>query len=116
MAARRIVALVACCALGAGLALFGSYRLGARNAERKHADAIAAIEQDYAEYRADADRSMGELRLALDESKGRVDAIGRGLASAVDLARGVADRGRRIAILIDGIDEALRAIRGEPDD
>jgi hypothetical protein len=86
------------------LALLGSAYLGARIERNKYTAIVASIELEH-------ERSMGELRSSLEQSQGRIDAIGIGLGHAVDTASKLADRSARIKALILGIDEAIRLIR-----
>lgn len=50
------------------------------------------------------------LEQALGDVKNGASRITSGLATAIDLAAGTTDRFNRIAILIDGIDSALRGL------
>jgi len=65
-------------------------------------------------FRDASDRSMGQLRLSLDQSQARADAVVGGLADAVRLAGGLTDRSRRITVLVDAIDGAIAGLRDVP--
>ena len=113
---RKTISLV-CLGLGFALALYGLGFSQGRGSERAaHAAALAAAEREHAEYRDAADRSMAELRSSLDQSQARADGVVRGLADSVRLAASITDRSRRVAVLVDAIEGAVRSLRGGPDD
>ena len=84
--------------------MLGSAYVGARIERNKYTRIVASIE-------IENERSMGELRSSLEQSQGRIDAIGIGLGRAIDTASKLADRSARIKALVFGIDEAIRLIR-----
>ena len=113
---RKTIVLV-CLGLGLALAIYGLGFYQGRGSERAaHDAAIATVEREFSEYRDAADRSMDQLQLSLDQSQARADGVVRGLADAVRLAAGITDRSRRVAVLVDAIEGAVRSLRGGPDD
>jgi hypothetical protein len=113
---KNIIILVVCGAIALGASLFGAYSLGARDERTRANIELAKLRDEYSTYRADTDRSMEQLRLSLDESKGRADSISRGLGEAVKLASSATDRNQRITILIGAVDTAIRGLRKGPND
>lgn len=87
-----------------GSLMLGSAYIGARIERNKYTAIVTSIELEH-------ERSMGELRSSLEQSQGRIDAIGTGLGRAVDTASKLADRSARIKALISGIDQAIGIIR-----